>query len=364
VSRREELRQFKVPGLAQALCVTEHGRTAPPTHVLIRGNSGVPGDLVEPGFPEVLDPRPPQIADPAPEQQSTNRRRTLAHWIASPDNPLAARVMANRLWQHHFGRGLVRSPNDFGFHGQRPTHPELLDWLAAELIASDWQLKPLHRLIMMSGAYRMSSQANDEALSKDAMNDLFWRFDMRRLSAEEIRDSILAVNGTLNRGTMYGPSIFSSIPDEVLAGQSRPGAGWGTSPPADRSRRSVYIHLKRSLVTPILASFDAADTDASCPVRFATTQPTQALGMLNSEFILRQADLFAKQLVREAGGDVRDQVEFALRRTVQRSPAAEEIDRGVAFVERLRRDRGLAAHDALSRFCLVTLNLNEFVYLE
>ena len=199
--------------------------------------------------------------------------------------------MVNRVWHYHFGRGIVRSTSDFGFHGIRPTHPELLDWLASEFVAGGWRLKRLHKLIMLSSTYQMSSQAS-AGLASDPLNDLLWRFDMRRLSAEEIRDSILAVNDCLNRGRMFGPSIYVAIPREVMAGQSMPGAGWGRSPPTESVRRSIYIHAKRSLAVPMIANFDGPDSDISCPARFVTTQPTQALGMLNSSLINEEASLF------------------------------------------------------------------------
>ena len=236
-------------------------------------------------------------------QRACNRPAAgaLARWIANPENPLTARVMANRVWHYHFGRGLVRSTSDFGFQGIRPTHPELLEWLASEFVAGGWHLKRLHKLIMLSSTYQMSSRTSDEALAIDPLNDLLWRFDMRRLSAEEIRDSILAVNDSLNRGAMFGPSVYVTIPDEVLAGQSMPGAGWGTSSPADSARRSIYIHAKRSLAVPMIASFDGPDSDASCPARFVTTQPTQALGTLNSAFVNEQAAHLARYLCDRAG---------------------------------------------------------------
>src|SRR5262249_48776418 len=195
-------------------------------------------------------------------------------------NPMRARVGANRLWQHRFGRGIVRTPNDFGLQGMRPTHPELLDWLATELTARGWRLKALHRLILTSNTYRMSSRGNPRGLAADPANDLFWRFDMRRLSAEEIRDSILAVTGCLNL-KLSGPGIFPEIPKEVLAGQSVPGRGWVVSPVEEQNRRSIYIHVKRSLLYPLLESFDLAEPDRPTPVRFSSTQPTQALLMLN-----------------------------------------------------------------------------------
>jgi len=209
----------------------------------------------------------------------------------------------------------------------------------------------------------MSSQGDTRALAKDPENNLFWRFDMRRLDAEEIRDSILAVNGSLN-AAMGGPSIYPTIPPEVLAGQSRPGYGWEKSSPEEAARRSIYIHIKRSLTVPMLASFDAADTDFSCPVRFATTQPTQALGMLNSTFVNDQARIFADYLHRQAGADVAAEVRLGLLRVLQREPTVKEITRGVAFVTAGQTRGNLSPSEALQRFCVILLNLDEFVYLD
>ncbi len=362
---RAELRELSKAqvSVGKALCVTERGPQAPETFVLLRGNAHAPGDKVEPAFLTVLGATPATIPTPPPGSKTCGRRRALADWIASPDNPLTARVMANRLWQYHFGRGIVRSPSNFGLQGDAPTHPELLDWLAAELVRSGWRLKPLHRLIMTSNAYRMSSRADPEALVEDPNNDLFWRFDMRRLGAEEIRDSILAVTGTLNP-KMYGPGVYPEIPAEVMAGQSQPGKGWGKSSPEDQARRSVYVHVKRLLLLPILEGFDLAETDRSTPVRFATTQPTQALAMLNSDFLNGQAGLLAARLRREAGDDVAAQVAWALRLATARPPAEAEVRRGVDLIGALKTSDGAGADSALKSFCLVVLNLDEFVYLD
>jgi mono/diheme cytochrome c family protein len=360
--KMQKLREEKVP-VEMALCVTEPGPKAPDTFVLVRGNANVKGDKVEPGFLEVLGSTSVALPDPAPGAKSSGRRRVLADWIASPDNPLTARVMANRVWQYHFGRGIVRSSNNFGLQGDKPTDPELLDWLAAEFIRQGWKLKPLHRLIMTSNAYRMSSRGNPEALANDPANDLLWRFEMRRLSAEEIRDSILAITGML-RLKMYGPGVFPEIPREVLAGQSVPGSGWDHSPVDEENRRSVYVHVKRSLMMPILEIFDIAETDRSTPARFSTTQPTQALAMLNSTFLNQQAGAFADRLRREAGGDVSKQVELALRLALARPPSKADVERGLTLIETLKTRDGVAAELALKSFCLVVLNLNEFVYLD
>jgi hypothetical protein len=363
VKEKNDLRDKEPTADDQALCVTEAGGQAPDTFVLLRGNAHIAGDKVEPGFPAVLGGQAAVIPPPPPGARTTGRRRVLADWLASPDNPLTARVLVNRLWQHHFGRGIVRSPNNFGLQGDRPTHPELLDWLAAEFVARGWRLKPLHRLIVTSNAYRMSSRANPAGLAADPANDLFWRFDMRRLSAEEVRDSILALSGSLNRKA-YGPGVYPEMPPEVLAGESRPGAGWGKSPPEEQARRSVYVHVKRSLLLPILESFDVAETDRTTPVRFSTTQPTQALGLLNSAFLNREAATFAERLRREAGDDVSRQVRLALNLATARPPSDAEVRRGVELIEAMENEDGASPDLALRSYCLLVLNLNEFVYVD
>ena len=360
--QRDELRKAPPAGLEMALCITETP-TIPASHVMLRGNPHVFGDEVKPAFISVLAPPAPVIGAINPDAHSSGRRLALADWIASPQNQLTARVMANRIWQYHFGRGIVRTSSNFGFQGSPPTHPELLDWLASELVRNNWKLKPLHRLIMLSSAYRMGSQADPKALAKDPENDLFWRFDQRRLDAEEIRDSILAANGSLS-AKMAGPSVYPTLPAEVLAGQSMPGHNWNTSAPEEQKRRSVYIHIKRSVAIPLLASFDASDTDFACPVRFATTQPTQALGMLNSAFLNEQAQVFAESITKQAGIEPAKQVRAALWRVLQREPTAKEITRGVTFIQTMQTKYHATKPEALRQFCLIALNLNEFIYLD
>jgi hypothetical protein len=363
LSKRDELEKKRPESLARALSVSESGREPPPTYILLRGSPYAEGDPVEPGFPSVITTEPAYIPPSPPDAKSSGRRTVLANWLVDSKNPLTARVMANRLWQYHFGRGIVRTPNDFGFGGMPPTHPELLNWLASDLVDGGWRLKRIHKMLVMSSTYQMSSQPNDAAMQKDPDNDLFWRFDVRRLEAEEIRDSILAVCGNLNP-KMGGPSIYPHIVDEVKAGQSRPGEGWRESEPEEQVRRSIYAHVKRSLLMPLLQVYDAADTDASCPVRFATIQPTQALSMLNSGFLNDQAAVFAKDVQAKAGDDVAAQVSLALRRATQRNPNEAEVERGVSLIERMKTTHGLAHDQALANFCLVTLNLNEFMYLD
>ena len=349
--------------VAQALCVTEGGSSPRPTHVLGRGNPQSPAEEVGPGFPAVLSFPDPSIPDPGPGATISGRRTVLAQWVTDARNPLTARVWVNRVWQWHFGRGIVRSPNNFGFQGTPPTHPELLDWLADDLLRNGWKLKRLHRLIMLSSAYRMGSAPDTRALEKDPENDLFWRFNPRRLEAEEIRDSILQVNGSLNP-KMFGPSIYPAIPAEVLAGQSRPGYGWPTSSPEDQARRSVYVHGKRSLPLPILAGFDAPDTDSTCPVRFSTTQPTQALSLLNSAFLNEQAAVLRNRAMKEGAGNIAAAVERVLEVVTQRKPTQREIQRGAAFVAELKRREGTGEEEGMRLFSLLALNLNEFLFLD
>lgn len=389
--RLDELKREKID-VSMALCVTEVGATAPDSVIFKRGNPHSPGDKVVPSFPALLGGTVATVPAPPPTAKSSGRRLVLANWIASPDNRLTARVMVNRLWQHYFGHGIVRSANNFGLLGDRPTHPELLDWLAIEFVGGDtthrsgggqtglestasgtapWSLKRMHKMIVMSNAYRMSSRwqpaANGSSKADphriDPLNDLLWRHDMRRLNAEEIRDSILAVDGRLNL-KMYGPGVFPRISDEVKAGQSNPGQGWGTSSEEDQVRRSVYVHVKRSLLLPILSDFDFADTDSSCSARFITTQPTQALGMLNGDFLNQEASEFASRLKREAGEKLSDQVKLAYRLSLCREPDQEMVDRGLKLIERLKSQYQLSQEKAIDQFCLMVLNLNEFVYLD
>ena len=228
-------------------------------------------------------------------------------------------------------------------------------------------MKAMHRLILTSNAYRMASRTDPKStelgIKLDVANDLFWHFDMRRLSAEEIRDSILAVSGNLNLKA-GGPGIYPPIPKEVLAGQSVPGRGWPVSNPEEAARRSVYVHVKRSLLLPILDAFDLAEPDRTTPVRFSSTQPTQALSFLNGDFMNQQAKIFAGRLKKEAGSDLNAQVRLGLYLATARQPTDAEVRRGVGLIESLRREDGISTDAALQAFCLVVLNLNEFMYLD
>jgi hypothetical protein len=333
-----------------------------PTYVLFRGNPHSPADKVTPAFPTLFADQTPAIPEVSDSDKSSGRRRILADWIASEENRLTARVMSNRIWQFHFGRGIVRSSNNFGQLGTPPTHPKLLDWLGCRLIEGGWKLKLMHRLIMTSQAYQMSSATRPEAAAVDPDNNLFWRFNPRRLSAEEVRDSILAVNGSLNR-QLYGPSFYPELSAEVLAGQSRPGAGWGNSSPEQRDRRSVYIHVKRSLLTPLLSAFDFPDPDLTCEDRFVTLQPGQALALLNSDFIHRQA----KRLAASIDGDNSDDsqvVRDTIRAVLARQASEEEVREGIGLIEKLESEYGIARPRAVQLYCMTVMNWNEFLFVD
>jgi Protein of unknown function (DUF1553)/Protein of unknown function (DUF1549)/Planctomycete cytochrome C len=351
------------PGRTLALSVNHPPLNPPDTFVMVRGSPRNPGTKVEPGFPTVLGFPTLTLPKPAKGAKSSGRRTALADWIASKDNPLTARVFVNRLWQHHFGRGIVPTPNDFGKLGELPTHPELLDWLADEFVKGGWHVKRMHKLIMTSSAYQMSAKADENGLKLDPANALYWRFNMRRLTAEEVRDSILAASGQLNLKA-GGPGVYPKIPREVLQGQSVPGSGWSQSPTEEAARRSVYVHVKRSLLVPILSHHDQADTDSSCPVRYTTTVPTQALGMLNGEFTNEQAAIFAERLRKEAPNDIAAQVRRAVRLTTGRQPTADEVHKDVTFIKDMQTKHGLSEPAALKQYCLLALNTNEFIYVD
>lgn len=361
--------QREMPGTPLNV-VKESGPNPLPLQVHLRGSAHAPGDDVEPAFPSVLGSgSEPVPASYAPVEHSvgpatSGRRLALAKWIASPENPLTSRVIMNRLWQHHFGRGIAPSTNDFGQLGEAPTHPELLDFLAATLVEKGWSLKEMHRMIISSRAYRRSSAPDSQNLLKDPQNNLFWRYDMRRLTAEEIRDSILSLSGNLNL-EQGGPWVYPELPPEVLATASRPGKGWPISKDKkDHYRRSVYIHVKRSLRYQMLADFDQADTDTPCAVRFATTVPTQALAMLNSKLVNDQATVFAEMLRAGSEDNIRSRIHRGLALVTQREPEKDEIEHCVELVERLQKERGLTEEQAMERFALVAMNLNEFMYLD
>lgn len=356
-------REKYLPAREFAMAINKSDKVPPETTIMMRGNPHVPGDVVEPGFPKFFNAPRPTIPTPSEEQETSGRRLVLAKWIASEENLMTARVMVNRLWQFQFGRGIVRSSSNFGQLGTPPTHPELLDWLANEFVASGWDIKHMQKLMMTSATYQMSSGGQEKGLAQDPGNDLMWRFNTRRLTAEEVRDSILAVNGRLN-DKMFGHGFYPKISDEVMAGQSKPGDGWGNSSYEEQARRAIYIHVKRSLLTPILSSFDFPETDAACEERFVTTQPAQALGMINGAFANQQAEELAKR-VRETGAtamedQVREAVQFALAREAQES----DVKIAMSLINDLKKDHGLDDNRAFDLYCLMLINLNEFFFLD
>jgi hypothetical protein len=348
--------------------------TPPATHLLLRGKASRPGPKVEPGVPAVLVEKQP--AFPSLGKHSSSRRLTIARWISDRDNPLTARVIVNRVWQHHFGAGLVRTPSDFGVMGQPPTHPELLDWLAGWFVENRWSLKKLHRLIMTSNTYRMSKRSNKEYAAKDPENTFLWRFPYHRLEVEAIRDSALAASGQLNR-KMYGPSMYPHVPREALAGSSDPDQIWKPFDEREASRRTIYAFIKRSLIVPMLEVLDVCDTTRSADKRLVSTVAPQALTLFNGDFVNRQARHFAKRLVKEVGMDARKQIERAYRLALCRPPTEREQQMMLRFLrvetENLLREAGksestlaanAARHKALEQMCRVMFNLNEFVYAD
>jgi len=369
--RLDEADKSRPAPLKSAYIWFEEGAQSGGSHVWKRGNPRESLGEVAAGFPAILvDAAPPPATATA---QSTGRRTQLAQWLARADHPLTARVMANRVWQHHFADGLVGTENDFGVMGEMPTHPELLDWLASEFVAQGWRLKPLHRLIVLSSTYQMSSIPRAEIAARDPADDLLWRYPPRRLEAEAIRDCVLQASGSLN-AERAGPSVYPTISPDVLAGQSRPGNGWGKSDAAQAVRRSVYVFVKRTLLVPELEVLDFPDTNGTCEQRVVSTVAPQALTWFNGAFIREQAGKFADRLAREAGEDDQARIELAYHLAFARPVTAAERDTVLTFLarqaEQIKADAAAAGQSldarrlALADFCLVLLNANEFVYVK
>jgi hypothetical protein len=355
--------------------VKDLSREAPATHVLSVGVYDAKQEEVQPGFLTILDPAPPRIVPPA-GADSTGRRTALARWLTDPQNPLTARVMANRVWHYHFGRGIAGTPSDFGIMGERPTHPELLDWLASEFMRNGWSVKQLHRLIVTSNTYRQSTAHRAEAAAIDPSNRLLWAFPRQRLEGEVIRDSSLKVAGLLN-SKMGGPSVFPELPE----GMPAPRGGWHVSEPGERNRRSVYIFVRRNARYPMLETFDMPDTHESCARRSVTTTAPQALTMLNNKVAVDWARAFAGRVI-SAEAEQSRQIERAYLLAYSRRPDSFEKDTVASFLhkqrgvisERAHRGEKIALPDrlpdgiepdyaaAMVDFCHMLLNSNEFVY--
>jgi hypothetical protein len=351
------------------MALTDAGPIPRTTCLLRRGDVTKPGPAVEPGVPQAMAYEPLVCPTVTAEAKTTGRRLALAKWIASPRNPLTWRVVVNRIWQHHFGVGLVATPSNFGKSGAAPTHPELIDWLADEMLANGGRWKPIHRLIVTSAAYRQSASSNEAALSVDPQNRLLWRMNQRRLEAEALRDAILCVAGTLNL-TAGGPGIKPRIRPELLVASQRNKWPIVQHEGPDLWRRSVYIYVKRQLPFPMLELFDAPSTTQTCDRRNENVVPTQALVLMNDEFTEEQAGRFADRVIREAGAKPDDEVACAVRLALIRLPSSVEIAEATQFLAQQTAAHREGGHDpsqaarlALLDFCHVLFNCNEFAYL-
>lgn len=323
-----------------------------PWHVLARGDYRKPGITVAPrGLAAVVGVTPDwKLDEKAPEAE---RRKSLAAWITDPSNPLPARVLVNRLWGWHFGRGLVRTPNDFGFQGGLPSHPELLDWLAGQLAhpgeGPAWSLRRIQRLIVTSATYQQSSRGNPAAMKVDASNELLWRYAPQRLEAETFRDAVLAVSGELNREIGGKGFIDYTVKS---AGDNENYTVFDAVGP-EFNRRSLYRTVVRSGTSPLLDALDCPDPSVPTPRRSVTTTPLQALTLLNNKFVEHYAARFADSLKKEAS-DPAALVERAYARAFARPPTAQEVDFGRDYIAA----RGLA------EYCLVLFNVNEFLFVD
>jgi hypothetical protein len=350
-SRLKEL-EHELPPPLDALCtVTNDAARRTPIRVLERGNWDKPGDSVGPRVPGVLLP------DGAPELPTDvpGPRTRLAEWLIQPGNPLTARVMVNRLWQGHFGRGIVATPNDFGLNGDAPSHPELLDWLANRLVDGGWRLKAVHRLIVSSRTYRQSVGPSDpaEGFAKDPENRLLAHFPRRRLEAEEIRDAMLSVSGRLNLKA-GGPSVVVPVENDLVELLYKPSQWEVTADAREHDRRSVYLFAKRNLRLPFMEVFDQPDLQISCARRESSTHAPQALELLNGRLSNELAGAFAERIERDAPGDTRRQVELAYRLATGRPPNERETALAADFLSR----------QPLGEFALAMFNLNAFLYVD
>jgi hypothetical protein len=315
------------------------------TRLLKRGELEMPGDVVPPGLPAKIASGMSVDGD----VPATRRRAVLADWVASPRNPLTARVIVNRAWQWHFGHGLVRTPGDLGIAGDRPTHPELLDFLAVEFMNEGWSLKRLHRRIMLSSTYRMSANADASTVARDSDNRLLSRFQPRRLEAEAVWDVLRAVSGTL-KSEMYGLPVAPPLDEQEQIGNFRK---WPVATADEVDRRAVYILIKRSFRFPMLSAFDPPDNISSCGRRDVTTVPNQALTLLNNRTMQDQAAAFAARLTRETDGKPENVAAKAWLYAYGRTISDEERATAVDFLKAR----------TVAELCLALFNTNEFIYL-
>ena len=362
------------PKVLPALASVEISSVPPVTNLLSGGNYTKPLQQMEPGFPRILANTPnnqPVIQSPGPN--TSGRRTALAKWLTRRSNPLTARVMMNRIWQGYFGQGLVSNANDFGTQTPAPSHPELLDWLATEFMQRNWSIKNLHRLIATSSVYRQSSrvtgktESNVSPIKRDPENQLYWHFPQKRLSAESIRDSILATSGILNC-TMSGPGIKPPLPQNFSVRH-----GWDpTAEKGEHNRRSVYIHAKRNLPYPILKAFDLPDSHESCAKRSVTTVSPQALLLLNSPMILEFAQVFAQRILQNNNDSPLESIVTQAFLLAYSRPATEqETNAAISFLERQATlyDRGkkedrITTELSIRDLCHALFNSNEFIYID
>ncbi len=364
-------------------------------HVLKGGEVNRPGEVVYPRFLSVSLPKdaasmlwvtPVQYREAdGTLKHSTGRRLALAHWLTQPEHPLTSRVIMNRLWQHHFGQGIVATPNDFGRNGAQPTHPELLDWLAAEFVAQGWSLKRMHELMVLSNAYQQASIGDADKAKIDPDNKLLWRMNRQRLDAEALRDSVLAVAGTLTE-QLYGASIRVPIEPEVyetIFTEYEPDNLWPVHPdPRQHTRRSLYLLRKRNVRLPLLVAYDAPDLMSSCGARSVSVHALQSLTLMNSEFMLQQSQALAARLLRE-GLSERQRIARLFELALGRLPDATELQTTREFLRRqtaliagrqlrgekivqvteLGKNVSQAEAAAWVDLCLASLNLNEFAYV-
>lgn len=318
--------------------------------VLNRGEWELKGEPVNMRPPDILNENDKLSLPP----DSLKPRTQLAQWLTSDNNPLTARVLINRVWQGHFSNGIVNTPNDFGYYGDRPSHPELLDYLATELIDNGWRLKAIHKQIMLSSTYRQSSrtQATEHAQEIDPNNRLLWKFNRRRLQAEEVRDSLLAVSGRLNT-EMYGESIMLPVEEEMIQLLYKPEQWQVAEDPKQHDRRSVYLVAKRNLRLPFMEAFDQPTLQNSCAMRESSTHAPQALELLNGDIANDLADAFAKRLQSEANNLTLAQIEKAWLLVTGRPPAEQEAATAQQFLQ----------SRPLREFTLALFNLNEFLYV-
>jgi hypothetical protein len=326
------------------------------TYVLAGGELANKTEKVEPGFLQAVVGKSEPAKIPV-AGGSSGRRTALAEWITSPENPLTARVMKNRLWQHHFGEGIIQTPSDFGINGDRPSHPELLDWLAATFVEKKWSLKAMHRLMLTSNTYRQSTDSPEFAkyTEVDPKNRMLWRMNWLRLEGETIRDSVLSLNGQMQK-VEGGPGAFVSVPTDVASGFEF--FKWFPSDEKEQARRTIYTFQRRSVMNPMIEVFDGANMSEVCSRRSTTVVPTQAFTLLNSEFINTGAKHFAERVVELAGPDRDKELDKAFMLALGRTPSSGERKKAAELFTSAQ------PLEALTRLGVVLFNLNEFIYLE